>query len=214
MLNWVKSHRYCLVGLYLFVFLAVFFALQQVITEPVYVLHSVVDDWIPFHEWFVIPYILWYPWFPGFLLYFMVRDKAAFLRLCFVMFVGTTVCLVVYVIWPNGLELRQEITADNICADLVRFLRSVDPPVNVCPSIHVSSTTAVHRVVCSAECLKGHRWMIWLSRIVTWAICLSTMFIKQHSIVDVFLGWILTELLALVYMAGEKRLEAKAAHAV
>ncbi len=209
MLEWVKSHRYCLVGLYLFVFLAGFFIIQQVVVEPVYVLHSVVDDWIPFNEWFILPYALWYPWFPGFLLYFMIKDKAAFLRLCFVMFVGMTICLVIYVIWPNGVDLRREITADNFCAELVRVLRVIDSPVNVCPSIHVSSTTAVHRGICTADCFKGNKKMIWLSRVVTWAICLSTMFIKQHSIIDVVWGWVLTEVLAAVYIAGEKWYAAK-----
>ena len=240
MLEWIKTHRYCLVGLYLFVFLAGFFIIQQIIVEPVYVVHSVVDDWIPFNEWFVLPYVLWYPWFPGFLLYFMFKDKAAFLRLCFVMFLGMTICLVIYVIWPNGVDLRREITADNFCADIVRLLRAIDSPVNVCPSIHVSSTTAVHRVICTAECFR-HNYssqmademksgaagaaedkksfglfgqnkggsMIWLSRIVTWAICLSTMFIKQHSIIDVIWGWVLTEALAAVYLAWEKRGVAK-----
>ena len=219
MLKWIKTHRYCLVGLYLFVFLAGFFIVQQIIVEPKYILHSVVDDWIPFNEWFVLPYVLWYVWFPGFLLYFMIRDKAAFLRLCFVMFVGMTICLVIYVIWPNGVDLRREITADNFCADLVRLLRVIDPPVNVCPSIHVSSTTAVHRVICTAECfrqnvgesaggaswhMKVNRKILWISRVVTWAICLSTMFIKQHSIIDVIWGWVLTEVLAAVYIVGEK----------
>ena len=214
MMEWIKTYRYCLVGLYLFVFLAGFFIIQQIIVEPKYVLHSVVDDWIPFVEWFVLPYVLWYAWFPGFLLYFMICDKAAFLRLCFVMFVGMTICLVIYVICPNGVDLRREIAADNFCADLVRLLRVIDSPVNVCPSIHVSSTTAVHRVISTAECFKGNRKMLWISRVVTGAICLSTMFIKQHSVIDVIWGWVLTEALAVMYIAGEKRHEAKGVQTV
>lgn len=205
MSDWIKTHRYSLVGLYLFVFLAGFFIVQQVITEPVYILHSVVDDWIPFNEWFVLPYVLWYAWFPGFLLYFMFRDREAYLRLCFVMFTGMTISLIIYVIWPNGLDLRREITTDNLCAKLVQLLRTIDSSANVCPSIHVSSTMAVHRAIGSAECFRGNKRILWLSCLVTWAICLSTMFIKQHSVIDVVCGWALTEVLHRGYRIWEKR---------
>lgn len=205
MLNWIKTHRYCLIVLYLLVFFAGFFSLQVIIDEPKYILHCFIDDLIPFNEWFVLPYFLWYPWFPGALLYFMIKDKAAFLKLCFVMFVGMTFCLAAYVIWPNGLDLRREITADNFCADIVRFLRSIDPPCNVCPSIHVSSTTAVHRVICSSASFRDNGKAKWVSRVVTLAICMSTMFIKQHSIIDVACGWALTEVLAVVYTEAERR---------
>ena len=100
-------------------------------------IHCAVDDLIPFNEWFVLPYFLWYAWVPVFMIYFMIKDREAYLRLCFVMFAGATFCLFVYLLAPNGLNLRQEITSQNFCAQIVRFLRSVDPPNNVCPSMHV-----------------------------------------------------------------------------
>lgn len=201
-LQWIKTHRYCLVGLYLFVFLVGFFLLEVFVKEPKYIIHCVVDDWIPFNEWFVIPYFLWYAWVPVFLAFFMIREKEAYLRLCFIMFTGATLCLIIYGIWPNGLELRREIVSDNICADIIRFLRSVDPPYNVCPSIHVSSTVSVHRVICTSESFMKIRKTKVLSLAVTLSICISTMFIKQHSIIDVICGWILAEGLALVSGKG------------
>ena len=41
--------------------------------------------------------------------------------------------------------------------------------------------------------------MKWISRGVTWAICLSTMLIKQHSVIDVVFGWLLTEVMTVLY---------------
>lgn len=197
LLQWIKTHRYCLAGLYLFVFLLGFFLLEVLVKEPKYMIHCALDDWIPFNEWFVIPYFLWYAWVPVFLVFFMICEKEAYLRLCFIMFTGATLCLIVYGIWPNGLSLRREIVSDNICADIVRFLRSVDPPYNVCPSIHVSSTVSVHRVICTSESFGKNRKIKGLSLAVTLSICISTMFIKQHSMIDVICGWVLTEVLAL-----------------
>ena len=127
-MNWIKTHRYCLAGLYMLVFLSGFFLLELHEPSDVHIIHCAVDDLIPFNEWFVLPYFLWYAWVPVFMLYFMIKDREAYLRLCFVMFAGATFCLFVYLLAPNGLNLRQEITSQNFCAQIVRFLRSVDPP--------------------------------------------------------------------------------------
>ena len=129
----------------------------------------------------------------------MLKSRYDCLKLCFVMLGGATICLVIYAIWPNGLDLRREITTHNFCAEIVRFLRSVDPPYNVCPSIHVSSTVSVHRIICQSRSFRDNKKMKWISRGVTWAICLSTMLIKQHSVIDVVCGWLLTEVMTLLY---------------
>lgn len=194
-MNWIKTHRYCLAGLYMLVFLSGFFLLELHEPSDVHIIHCAVDDLIPFNEWFVLPYFLWYAWVPVFMIYFMIKDREAYLRLCFVMFAGATFCLFVYLLAPNGLNLRQEITSQNFCAQIVRFLRSVDPPNNVCPSIHVSSTVAVHLTICHAASVRNKKPIRTLSWIVTILICLSTMFIKQHSLVDVLCGWILSLIL-------------------
>lgn len=196
-INWIKTHRYCLAGLYMLVFLAGFFLLELRVPDPskIHIIHCAVDDMIPFNEWFVLPYFLWYAWVPVFMIYFMIKDREAYLRLCFVMFAGATFCLFVYFFEPNGLDLRREITADNFCAQIIRFLRSVDPPNNVCPSIHVSSTVAVHLAICHAASVRKKGSVRALSWLVTILICISTMFIKQHSLIDVVCGWILSLIL-------------------
>lgn len=206
---WIREHRYCLAGLYLFVFLAGFFVLELIAPEPVIYLHCAVDDWIPFCEWFVIPYFLWYAWVPVFLVYFMVTDKDAYLKLCFVMFAGATLCLVIYAAVPNGLQLRREITADNLCARIVKLIRAIDPPCNVCPSIHVSSTVAVHLTVLGCREFRDSKKMKALSWTVTGLICVSTLFIKQHSVIDVVCGCLLSLVLALVWhmLAERGRME-------
>lgn len=187
--EWIKEHRYSLAGLYVCLFLAGFFLLEHLKLGPVYVISCPVDDWIPFCEWFVIPYFLWYAWVPVFLVLFLVKDREAYLNLCFTMFAGGTICLLIYAVWPNGLDLRREIAADNFCADVVRFLRRVDSPENVCPSIHVSSTVAVHLAICRSRLLGDKRAIRLGSLAVTVLICISTMVIKQHSVVDVICGW-------------------------
>lgn len=190
--QWINTHRYCLAGLYLFVFLSGFFLLQTFGPEPGWIVYSVIDSWIPFNEWFVVFYFLWYLWVPFFMIYFMLREKKAYLEMCLMMFGGATICLAIYYLWPNGLMLREEIPRDNFCADVVRFLRRIDPPRNVCPSIHVSSTVAIHLAICCSQVFGENRKVKILSWVVTVGISLSTLFIKQHSVIDVFWGWMLS----------------------
>lgn len=203
-IRWIKEHQYCLAGLYLFVFLLGFYLLERFGPEPQWMVYSVIDGWIPFNEWFVLLYFLWYLWVPAFMIYFMLRDKKAYLMLCLTMFTGATLCLLIYLIWPNGLELRQEITGNNFCAEIVRLLRSIDPPRNVCPSIHVSSTVAIHLVICRSEIFSKNRKIKLLSWTVTLGISVSTLLIKQHSIIDVLCGWGLSVVLGILAIWGNK----------
>lgn len=211
MLQWFKTHKYALAGLYFFVYLAGFLLVERLNPTAEHVITCVLDDWIPFCEWFVLPYFLWYLWIPYVMLLFLWReDKQAYLELCFLMFGGATLCLIFYAVWPNGLMLRQEITAQNFCADLVRFLRTVDTPTNVCPSIHVSSTVAVHLVIGRSKSFQKCRSVRCLSLLVTVLICLSTMLIKQHSVIDVFWGVVLSVVLGeLTWRTEEYRKQRK-----
>ena len=49
-MNWIKTHRYCLAGLYMLVFLSGFFLLELHEPSDVHIIHCAVDDLIPFNE--------------------------------------------------------------------------------------------------------------------------------------------------------------------
>ena len=203
-IRWVRENPHCLLLLYFIVYLVWFFALEF-IAEPKYWIVCPLDDYIPFNEWFILPYAMWFLYFPGALAYFLFRHKDSFLKLCFVMFTGMTICLFIYTFWPNAIDLRQEITGDSLLCKLALLMRAVDTPSNVCPSIHVSSTTAVHWVISRYNGFKYPRLVKFLSLLLCLSICASTVFLKQHSIVDVFWGVVLTAVLALAVKIWEKR---------
>lgn len=189
--EWIRSHPYCLAVLYFIPYL-IYFELLENFQSPRFTIHCVIDDWIPFHESFIIPYFLWFPLLAGSLAYFLFRSKEEFLNLCFLMFSGMTISLLIYTILPNGLDLRPEVLHDNLLADIARMLYTIDTPTNVCPSIHVSSTVAIMIVFWKSESLKHPRITKILIMITGIAICLSTMILKQHSFIDVVCGVLLT----------------------
>lgn len=190
--NWIRKRRYYLMLLYAAANLGCFFMLELFLPSPRHIVHCFFDSYIPFNEWFVLPYCLWYVWVPAFFLYFAKKEEESFFRLCFLVFGGMTLCLAVYMLWPNGLTLREEITGQNFCAYLVRAIRAADPPYNVCPSIHVLSSVAVCLVVLHSGRFRECRKMKAFVSAVTFMICVSTLFIKQHSMIDVLCGWALS----------------------
>lgn len=173
------------------VYLVWFFALDHLITVPKYVIRCPLDDWIPFCEWFFLPYCSWFFLLAGVLASLWWCDTAAYDKLCKMMFSGMIFCLVVYMIWPNGLDLRPDLDAlgrENLGTFVMGLLWRADSPTNVCPSIHCQSSAAM-ALAFSKSTLAQRRpalkWVAW-----PWAalICVSTLFTKQHSVIDVVCG--------------------------
>ena len=142
LLSWIKAHPYSLWVTYYIPYLICFILLEQ-FSDSKFIIYSPIDDMIPFCEYFIIFYLMWFPLMFLSLLYFLLKDKDAFIDLCFLMFTGMSISLLIYVIAPNGLDLRVEIASDNLFAWMVRMIQTVDDPTNVCPSIHVASTLAI-----------------------------------------------------------------------
>ena len=43
---------------------------------PIHILHTPLDDWIPFCEYFIIPYVMWYLYVAGTVVYLGLTDKS------------------------------------------------------------------------------------------------------------------------------------------
>lgn len=187
LLDWGRKNRHCLLLLYWIPFLTAFYLLEQYI-QPKYIVHCSLDDMIPFIEYFIIPYFSWFLLLPAAFLYTLLNSKEDFQNLCLIMFGGMTICLMAYILFPNGLNLRPDSINNNIFGNMVMALQSLDTPSNVCPSIHVSTSVSAAIVAARSKKMKtcpGLRAGIYI-----WAalISMATMFIKQHSAVDVILG--------------------------
>lgn len=146
-----------------------------------------VDDAIPFCEWFVIPYMFWFVFLVGMVGFTLLFDIAAFRKTMYFIMITYTVTIVVYLVWPTAQELRPNIAAlprDNFLTRFMADFYEFDTNTNVCPSIHVLGAVAV--LVGSWHC-KYFKSVLWQMFFWVWTvlICLSTVFLKQHSAVDV-----------------------------
>lgn len=191
--------------LYFFIYMPWFMLLEKSYPADypgLHIIHIPLDDVLPFNEWFIIPYILWFLYIPVVFIFIYFQGKNEFYRLCAYEFLGMTICLVICSVYPNGLNLRIN-PADishNFLGSIVRFLYTTDTPTNVLPSIHVFATISAHICLVHSQGLKskvGKRIKIG-SLILTICICLSTIFLKQHSIVDLVTGALLSFVLYFV----------------
>lgn len=154
------------------------------------VIHTVVDDMIPFCEWFIIPYLLWFLYVSGFTIYMLFTDEKSYHEICTYLAIGMTVFLVVSAVFPNILFLRpQTMPRDNVLTRICGILYAADTPTNVTPSIHVYNSIAV---MIAAVRTDAKLFRSWFSKAVMAAIGLSiilaTMFLKQHSFSDVVIA--------------------------
>lgn len=184
-----------LIPLYGIFYMICFTLLERSVISNYHVIHSSLDDAIPFCEYFVVPYLLWFAYIVLTVLYFALfnNSRQEYYRLAANLAIGMTLFLIISYIYPNGLNLRPEALADtNIFTHLVNYVYSHDTPTNVFPSIHVFNSIACCCAITNCPGLKKKPFVRYGSVILTISIILSTMFLKQHSVYDVFWGIMLS----------------------
>ncbi len=183
----LKKYSHIWVAAYLLIYMPWFGYLQSRQVSHYHIMHSFLDNYIPFNEYFIVFYLMWFLFITVILGYFFFTDKQGFYKLTAFLCLGMTISLIVCTVFPNGQNLRPTVFADdNIFVSMVQTLYRVDPPINVMPSIHVYNTIGACIAIGHSERLKkNHRWVQYATYILGTLIILSTLFLKQHSIVDV-----------------------------
>lgn len=189
-----------------------FYVIEWVVPrEGFHVMWCPLDDRIPFQEWFLIPYVYWYVQMVGAHAYTFFADPGAFRRLMYNILLTFGVSCVVFLVYPTCQELRPEtFERDNLLTRFMGwFYENMDTNTNVCPSLHVCGSIAAALALCDTERFRGWGW-----KAVHYGsaalICMATVFLKQHSVIDVVWGLVLSAVSWwLVYRVDWGRLRKK-----
>ena len=205
--NFIKKYRHAWVLLYGLIYMPWFIYLERRTDVHYFLIHSRLDYYIPFIEYFIVPYLLWFAVVAVAAGYFFFTDKTGFYRLFAFLAIGMTFFLLLCTVFPNGLNLRPATFArDNIFVELVKHVYATDTPTNVLPSIHVFNSIGVCIAIGHSEALKRHRKIQYGSYLLAISIILSTVFLKQHSVTDVIAALVLACVVyPFVYAAQEKK---------
>ena len=187
--------RYSHAGIFIIfsmIYIPWFMFLEHTVQTSYHIIHMAVDDIIPFNEYFIVPYLLWFFYVAGTVLYFVFTDKSEYKKLCIFLITGMTVFLLVSTFYPNGDTLRPAVfPRNNLFTRLVIHLYRSDTATNIFPSIHVYNSLGCYFAVSNSEKLSKNKPLMVTSFILTLSIILSTMFLKQHSVFDVITAFIL-----------------------
>ena len=169
--------------------------------ENCHVIYSPLDDMIPFCEWFVIPYVGWYVLIVATLLYFMLYNVENFRRLQIFIIITQVTATAIYILYPNRQDLRPDVfLRENQLTNLVAVLYAADTSTNVCPSLHVAISIGIASIWLKE---KSAGWLFkTFIVIICLTVCLSTVFIKQHSVVDGFMAVPLCILAEIISCGG------------
>lgn len=205
--NTIKKYKHAWVFGYILIYMPWFLYLEKHVTTNYHVIHSAIDDKIPFVEYFIVPYLLWFVFMAVTFLYFFFTDVEGFYKMAKLMFAGMTIFLIISTLLPNGLNLRPVyFTRDNIFIDLVKTLYRADTPTNVLPSLHVFNSIGACIAISHNKKLRSHKIISWSAYILAGLIILATMFLKQHSVIDVMAAVLMAyTLYQFVYVASRKK---------
>lgn len=197
--SWLKNHNHIWTLLYGLIYLPWFLWLEQHVTSEFTLISMPLDYKIPFCEYFIIPYYLWFLFVPAVMAYEFFYSKREYYQCCALLFTGMTVFLIICTVWPNGLNLRQDISyRDNFCAQLVQGLYKTDTSTNVFPSMHVFNTLGCLIALYTSKGMKGRYGIKTAATILGILIILATVFLKQHSVWDVIGAFALALILYLI----------------
>jgi len=173
---------------YLPIHFAWFLILKATITTNYFPMHCLLDDLIPFCEWFVFPYLSWFLYmiFTG--LYFLLKDEEAFEHFMLSLIFGFFTCTLICTVFPNGQDLRPTSYAGNFAAQLVKLVQEHDTNKTVFPSMHIVGALSSAFAIATSKTLGKKKWIQFFSWLLCVAILLATVFLKQHSALDIFGG--------------------------
>ena len=149
------------------------------------------DSFIPQISFFVIPYCFFYIYIvlgPFCIAYY---NKKIFYRYFFSFEIGSIIGFLFFIIFPTYVE-RSSFDVINIFDQFLLFIHLHDVSGNAFPSFHCFVAWLIYvalRNCCISSKLK------YCFFIISFLICISTVFTKQHGYIDVFGGFFLAEII-------------------
>ncbi|MHA7138536.1 phosphatase PAP2 family protein [Rossellomorea arthrocnemi] len=161
--------------------LGLLYKLLNTDTREAVILSTDMDALIPFVPVFIVPYIIWYAFILGYLFYFWYKDIPIFIKTLSVIVIGELVCFIIYFFFQTTVP-RPDLAGDGVFVNLVGMIYSHDQPYNAFPSIHVLTTFSI--ILANINIKNKHSFHSAFVPIMGSLIIVSTLFVKQHYILD------------------------------
>ena len=204
-INEIKKYEYKLdlVWFILFPVFNIVYIVANNIYKEGFDLTIALDEKIPLIHIFVIPYVYWYLYMVIGYLMISLANRKEYMRSMLGIFLGMWISYIIYFVFPTEM-VRPTITGDGILNNILRIIYAGDRPFNCFPSLHVMGTYFIMRYTKKS----GNKYLYYYTQIVGILIILSTVFIKQHFILDAVGAIVMVELINIVVLRiSDERIE-------
>lgn len=146
-----------------------------------YSMYTHLDEIIPFVPAFISVYILaYFQWVFGYGI-IARENKQIFYRIVIAEIIAKAMALVCFIAVPTTIE-RPEITGTGIWDILTASVYNADAPDNLFPSVHCLESWVCFRGAMYLK--KPGKWYKYASLVFTLLVFASTVFVKQHVVLD------------------------------
>ena len=133
---------------------------------------------------------------------FVVRQDEQIRRTVWAYLMVWIIAYVCFLIYPTKAPRPVQVIGEGFVVWGLRFLYSADPPYNCFPSLHVA-----HSVVSALTCYRVHRGLGIAAALSALLVGVSTLYTKQHYILDVIAGIFLACVAYAVFLRSYPREE-------
>lgn len=176
-----------------------------VLNNPDRGVHSLVTDLdlgIPFVKAFIVPYVSWYAFVLAVLVYLCLTDKKTYYITLVSYNLGLIISYAFYFVYQTTVP-RPELVGTDFLTLMVSLVYSSDQPYNCFPSIH--SLTSYLMIKGAGRCSGRTNMSYYLIGGFAMLVITSTLFVKQHVILDAIAAMLLGEIIFKVvcYLEAE-----------
>ncbi|MBQ6715652.1 MAG: phosphatase PAP2 family protein [Clostridia bacterium] len=162
--------------------------------EPRFDMTLPIDLKIPAIPVFSYIYVLSYVYWAFNYILICKKNKSMCKRFVTAEVVGKAVCFLIFMLVPCTFARPEADTLSGPGAWLLKIVYALDEPTRLIPSIHCYASWMCVRPLMDKGFDYVPAWYKAFSLVFTLLVCLSTLFTRQHVIVDVFAGVLLGEI--------------------
>ena len=152
-------------------------------------LMTALDRSIPFSSYFIVPYIAWYVLIFVVLIFFLRKDERLYYACVSSIILSLLISYGVYYFYQTTVP-RPVVIGHDVFSNLTRILYKVDNPYNTFPSIHVMTSYIIFLASNKIKEYSSYKLTMAIKGSVVLVI-VSTLFLKQHTLLDVVGGLLL-----------------------
>jgi hypothetical protein len=167
----------------------------------VYDLTTDLDRSLPLIKFFIIPYMtLWF--FLAFCyVYLCFKNRKVYYRIMITLFLCYVVAFITYYFFQTTVP-RPLVTGDDVFSKLILFTYNSDAPNNCFPSIHVITAYLAVKGINATNARKLIKFPV---NIIGFLIIISTEFVKQHVIMDIFFAIFICQTIFILIVYVEEQ---------